>query len=144
MRSSAKTMVGAVVLAIGVLVLGGVASAGNVQDEQPNEVDTYGSTPPNDVRVPTDDNPNSPLTPDNPPANPPANPPNSPDVQTDNVAPPVVEDSNTVRPLSQPSSSGGLPITGGDVVGLVLIGLAAIGVGTTLVVVRRRSADSAS
>lgn len=43
--------------------------------------------------------------------------------------------------VTRPSAGvGGLPVTGGDLVGLTVIGLGAIGAGTLLVTARRRTA----
>lgn len=156
MRFGSRMMVGATVLALGVLVFGSTAGAG--------EIDTYGGTPPNDVRTPVDKNPcppagnadaranatqadvDCPSTPQQTTSNQPT--PTirettvEPVSQTNTETPTEVETSGVVRPLAAPERSGGLPVTGGDIVGLTLIGLVAVGAGVTMVSIRRRSADS--
>lgn len=103
--------------------------------------DGYGGTPP--VQTPPAEvggdvvTPGTPATPANPagPGTPatPATPANS----TKPAA--VVKGDVVTRPLAADVSRGGLPVTGGDLVGLTVLGLAAIGVGTALVATRRRN-----
>ncbi len=63
------------------------------------------------------------------------------DVSRDVVAPfSEVQGRQVVRTDSGSGRSSGLPVTGGDVVGLVVMGLGAIGIGTLLVQRSRRIA----
>lgn len=81
--------------------------------------EVYGGTPPVDVEgdVATPDKPGNP----------------GPEVRGDVVT----------RQVAGDSTGRGLPVTGGDVVGLTLLGLGAIGVGTAMVTIRRRSLQAA-
>ena len=60
------------------------------------------------------------------------------------VAAPVVRQSPTIEAVAETSPSGTLPFTGGDVAGLVAIGVAALGLGTLLVRRSRTRSESAS
>jgi hypothetical protein len=53
---------------------------------------------------------------------------------------PVRASNETVEEESTEGTDGGLPVTGGDLVGLTAIGLGAIGVGTVVVRRNRRTA----
>jgi LPXTG-motif cell wall-anchored protein len=69
--------------------------------------------------------------------------------QTDYVSPPGddvlgTDLSRTTPAATAPDAAGGsLPVTGGDIVGLTVIGAAALGTGVVLVRRSRRTADSA-
>ena len=60
------------------------------------------------------------------------------------AAAPVVAQAPTIEAVAESGPSGTLPFTGSDIVGLVVIGVAALGLGTLLVRRSRTRSESAS